>query len=139
MESGILTVTRPKSGRREMIPLNTTAFSILVQADRSGERVFPNMPRHMSKAFRRYADKAGVDASFHDLRDSYISRLAVSVNPTVLMKLARHRNFATTQRYLGFGDDHLRDAVESIVSGKNSDQIGTASGTEVFIDSQVID
>jgi integrase len=139
MENSVLTVTKPKSGKHERIPLNTTAYTILVAADQSGELVFPRMPKHMSGLFKRYARKAGVDTSFHDLRDTYISRLAVSANPTILMKLARHRNFATTMRYLGFDDDHLRDAVESIVPHRNGDQIGTGSGTEVFIDSQHID
>jgi integrase len=139
MESGTLTVTRPKSGKREMIPLNTIVFDILVQADKSRDVIFPRMPKNMSKLFRQYARKAGVDTTFHDLRDTYISRLAVTVNPTILMKLARHRNFATTQRYLKFDDDHLRDAVESIVSRRNGDKIGTVSGTDILMDSQVVD
>ena len=106
LASGVLTVSRPKSGKREQLPLNTTAFTILTAADQSGELVFPRMPKHMSKTFRRYADKEVIDASFHDLRDTYISRLAPSVNPIILMTLARHRDFKTTQRYLKL--DRLR-------------------------------
>ena len=130
MEAGTLTVTKPKSGKRETIPLNTTAYAALVAADQTGELVFPRMPRHMSGLFNRYARKAGLDdISFHDLRDTFISRLAVTANPTLVMALARHRDFRTTQRYLKLDDTYLRQAVETLTESKNDDLIGTTAGT----------
>jgi integrase len=53
--------------------------------------------------------------TFHCLRDTYISRLAPHVSVPTLMRLARHRSLSTTQRYLKFDEDHLREAVERIV------------------------
>ena len=132
MEAGILRVTKPKSGKHETVPLNTTAFTLLTELDKSGELVFPRMPKKMSDLFIKYARKAGLDdISFHDLRDTFVSRLAVNANPTTIMALARHRDFRTTQRYLKLDDNHLKQAVESIVSAKNDDLIGTITGTEM--------
>lgn len=132
MEAGILTVSRPKSGKRETVPLNTAAYAVLIAADQTSELVFPRMPKKMSDMFIRYARKAGLgDVSFHDLRDTFVSRLAINANPTTLMALARHRDFRTTQRYLKLDDDHLKQAVESIVSAKSDDLIGTTTGTMI--------
>ena len=132
MAAGVLTVTNPKSGKRETVPLNTTAFTLLTEMDKSSEVVFPRMPKKMSDLFIKYARKAGLDdVSFHDLRDTFVSRLAINANPTTIMALARHRDFRTTQRYLKLDDDHLKQAVESIVGAKNDDLIGTTTGTKV--------
>jgi integrase len=148
MGAGTLTVTLPKSGKHEVIPLNSTALRVLASADRSGAcsgnalhgladqgaasaLVFPHLPQSMSRVFVRAAKRAGLEGiTFHCLRDTYISRLAVTASPATLMALARHRNFRTTQRYLKIDDNHLRQAVESIVSSQNGEVIGTKIGTE---------
>jgi len=133
MDAGVLTVTLPKSGKHEVIPLNSAALSVLASAERSSELVFPHIPRSMSTVFVRYVKLAGLEGiTFHCLRDTFISRLAVSASPATMMALARHRNFRTTQRYLKLDDNHLRQAVESIVSAQNGAPIGTLSGTEVL-------
>jgi len=142
MEDGTLTVTQPKSGKRETIPLNTTAYAVLVEAGRTGELVFPSLPKGMSVTFARYVRKAGLGASaadalegvtFHCLRDTFVSRLAVNANPATIMALARHRDFRTTQRYLRLDDHHLRQAVETLAEGKNDDRIGTRTGTDILM------
>jgi integrase len=130
MENGILTVTRPKSGKRERVPLNTVAFSVLVEADQSGDLVFPRMPKGMSVTFARYVRKARLEGvTFHCLRDSFVSRLAANANPATIMALARHRDFRTTQRYFRPDDTHLRQAVETLTG----DGSGTSTGTNVFM------
>jgi len=123
MGSSLLTVTLPISGKREVLPLNSTALGVLASADRSNTLVFPHLPQSLSKVFVRAAKRAGVEGvTFHGLRATYISRLAVTASPATLIALARHRNFHTTQRYLKQDDSHLRQAVESLVSATKSAQ-----------------
>lgn len=128
LEQGTLTVTRPKSGKREVLPLNRTARETLRSLERSGPVLFPTLPKKLSDLFIRYARKAGVpDVTFHCLRDTFISRLAPHVSATTLMSLARHRDLRTTRRYLKVEDAHLRAAVERL-TGAETDP-GTVTQT----------
>jgi integrase len=134
LASGTLKVTRPKSKRHEVIPLNATAFALLAGLKQEGPLVFSDMPKSLSDTFVYYCRKAGLDdVSFHDLRDTFISRLAEHCNVPALMQLARHRNYQTTQRYLKLDDKHLRDIVEQIVPARQNDRLtGTRTGTTPF-------
>lgn len=130
LASGVLRVTRPKSGKTETIPLNATAFSILAGLPQNSDRVFPAIPTATSDSFKRYALRAGLDdVTFHTTRDTHISRLAPHVSVPVLMQLARHRNYSTTMRYLDFHDEALRSAVEKLV--EIQPETGTLSGTDI--------
>src|SRR5574337_317472 len=105
LEQGTLTVTRPKSGKREVLPLNQTSRRLLASMERTGPLVFPRIPRKLSDLFIRYAKKAGLEGvTFHCLRDTFISRLAPHVSAPSLMALARHRDYRTTRRYLKVED-----------------------------------
>jgi integrase len=111
-----LVVTRPKSGRREVLPLNDTAYSVLASLPQTHDVVFPHMLVNLPKAFARWVRKAGLpsDITFHCLRDTYISRLAPYCAAPTLMALARHRSLDTTRRYLRIDERHLRQAVERL-------------------------
>lgn len=107
-----LTVTRPKSGKVETIPLNATARAVLASLERTGPLVFPALPVKLSSLFARYVRKAGLKGvTFHCLRDTYISRLAPHVSTPTLMALARNRDYATTRRYVQVDGTHLHQAV----------------------------
>jgi len=115
VENGTLKVTRPKSGKAETIPLNTTAKAVLGGLERKSPLLFPSMPTKLSDLFVRYTRKAKLeDVTFHCLRDTYISRLAPHVSGPVLMALARHRDYRTTRRYVQVDGEHLRAAVEQL-------------------------
>jgi integrase len=111
-----LTVTRPKSGKAESIPLNTVAGRILAGLERRGALVFPDLPKRASDVFIKFATKAELDGvTFHCLRDTFISRIAPHVASTpTLMALARHRDYRTTRRYVKVDGAHLREAVERL-------------------------
>jgi integrase len=111
-----LVVSRPKSGRREVLPLNDTAYSVLASLPQSPVVVFPGMPADLSSVFTYWIRKAGLpsDITFHCLRDTYISRLAPYCAAPTLMALARHRSLNTTRRYLRIDERHLRQAVERL-------------------------
>jgi integrase len=116
LAAGTLRVTLPKSKKLEILPLNSAAFAVLAALPQESDVIFPRMSTNMSQTFARIARKAGLtDVTFHCLRDTYISRLAPHVSVPTLMRLARHRSLSTTQRYLKFDEDHLREAVERIV------------------------
>ena len=108
-----LTVTQPKSGKPETLPLNQTAHRVLASLEQSGPLVFPTLPKKLSDVFVKYVAKAKLDPdiTFHCLRDTFISRLAPHVSTPTLMKLARHRDYRTTRRYVRVDGDHLRAAV----------------------------
>jgi integrase len=133
LASGTLLVTRPKSKKRESIPLNAVAFAILAALEQEEPLLFPTMPKKMSDLFIKYVRKAGIEgATFHCLRDTYISRLAQTCNTPTLMALARHRDYKTTQRYVRIDGAHLKQAVEQLVpSPENNSLTGTTTGTNV--------
>lgn len=74
-------------------------------------------PIHYSvieKAWRQYCQRAGVDATIHQLRHSYATRLINEGKPVeVVQKVLGHRNLATTQRYAVVSDETVRRALES--------------------------
>jgi integrase len=111
-----LQVTQPKSGRREVLPLNNVAHALLAELPQTHDVIFPAMPVDMTNVFRRLVKRAKLpsDITFHCLRDTYISRLAPYCAAPTLMALARHRNFTTTQRYLRVDEQHLRHAVDRL-------------------------
>ena len=117
-----LTVSQPKSGKREVLPLNAAAHTLLAGLPRTADVVFPDIPVNLGRAFKRRVVKAGLlgDVTFHCLRDTYISRLAPYCSAPSLMALARHRDFSTTQRYLKVDERHLRQAVERLSGDSES-------------------
>ncbi len=120
LPGGLLSVTRPKSGKAETIPLNAAARAVLASLDRTGPLVFPGLPGKASDVFPRFAERAKLDGvTFHCLRDTYISRLAALPNMSTpaLMALARHRDYRTTRRYVKVDGAHLRAAVERLAEG----------------------
>ena len=125
-----LTVTAPKSGKREVLPLNNVAQTLLASLPQIDDVIFPDMPVSMSDIFKRLVKKASLpaDITFHCLRDTYISRLAPYCAGPTLMTLARHRNFSTTQRYLKVDERHLRQAVERL----SSDPTVTRTETAIY-------
>jgi integrase len=117
-----LTVTRPKSGKAETLPLNATARAVLASLERTAPVIFPTLPKKLTDLFIRYAVKAKLeDVTFHCLRDTYISRLAPHVSTPTLMALARHRDYRTTRRYVQVDGAHLRAAVERLAEGSGGE------------------
>jgi integrase len=131
LAAGLLTVTQPKSGKRETIPLNSLAFAVLTALPQDGPLLFPQLPKKLSDLFIKYARKAGLtDVTFHCLRDTYISRLAPHCTTPTLMALARHRDYRTTQRYVRVDGAHLRHVVEALVPPlTEGHETGTLTGT----------
>ena len=114
LDTATLTVTAPKSGQHEVVPLNSTVVALLRTLPKDGPAIFPTLPADFSRVFARITRSVKLNVTFHCLRDTFISRLAPHVSGPVLMQLARHRDFRTTRRYLKVDGEHLREAVERL-------------------------
>ncbi len=140
LRGATLTVTQPKSGKTETVPLNSVALAILGSLERTNPGVFPNLPKKLTDLFKRYVAKAKLpkEITFHCLRDTYISRLAPHVSTPALMALARHRDYRTTRRYVRIDGAHLRAAVERLNSSATVTPTVTAELTvSKLLDSMV--
>ena len=126
LEASTLTVTAPKSGQLEVLPLNRTAADLLRFLTKDGSVIFPMIPGDFSRRFAKIARAVNLNVTFHCLRDTFISRLAPHVSGPVLMQLARHRDFRTTRRYLKVDGEHLREAVRRLDSTTSRDLSITA-------------
>lgn len=69
----------------------------------------------MQKAWQRYCEAAGVEATIHQLRHAYATRLVNEGKPIeVIQKILGHRDLTTTQRYAVVSDEMVRRALEGL-------------------------
>lgn len=90
---------RNKSGKWREIPLFSGAQEALNNID--GTYMFDIVDKSISRAFKRDVIRAGHNGSFHSLRHSFISHLAMSgkFSMTEIQYWAGHSSITTTQRY----------------------------------------
>jgi integrase len=114
-----------KSGKGRVVPLNETAFKVLV--GREAQRRFSDFAFHkrgfriernyLSHAFKKAVRKAGLSESlrFHSLRHTFGSWCAQSNVPIyTIQALMGHSNVQTTSIYAHLAESHLHSAVEKI-------------------------
>jgi integrase len=138
LASRILHVKRSKSGEGRRIPLDSLAAKILtrLRQERSLAAAEPstinsqyvfcaprggflqNLQREWAPAVR----KAGLeDFCFHDLRHTFASRLVMAgVDLYTVQTLLGHKSAAMVQRYAHLSPEHLRKAVEKLVTPINT-------------------
>ena len=134
-----LTIEDTKNGRPLHLPLSSAAIQVLRQVPRDADNpfIFPGREdgQHLvniDKAWRRIRKAAKVeDVRLHDLRRTVGSWLAQSGNSLHLIgRVLNHKTPSTTQVYARFGNDHVRDALESL--GQNLlGAAGKASAAEI--------
>lgn len=75
-------------------------------------RVFESL-QGIERAFRSACKRAGLlDVSFHDLRRTYLTRLAPHCDPKTLQALGGHADISTTMKhYLGTSEERMRAAI----------------------------
>ena len=122
-EAEEITIPATKNGRPHYLPLSSAAMALLRQLPRQHENphLFPGREQgkglvNIDKAWRRIRTAAGVpNVRLHDLRRTVGSWLAQSGNSLHLIgRVLNHRTPSTTQIYARFGNDHVRDALESL-------------------------
>ena len=116
-EAGNITVSEPKAGEVQNVPINSKAKEILESLPRKDTNVFPGLPRHLSERFTELAQKAGIrDFTFHCLRHTFCSRLVMAgVDIRTVQVLARHKEIRMTLRYSHLSQDHTKRAIERLV------------------------
>ena len=118
-----LSIRETKNGRPHYLPLSSAAMQILRLLPRDGDNpyIFPGRDSghhivNIDKAWRRIRSAADVeDVRLHDLRRTVGSWLAQSGNSLHLIgRVLNHKTPSTTQVYARFGNDQVRDALESL-------------------------
>ncbi len=118
-----LTIRDTKNGRPHHLPLSSSAMTLLRQLPRQQDNpfIFPGREAgknlvNIDKAWRRIRTEAGVpDVRLHDLRRTVGSWLAQAGNSLHLIgRVLNHRTPSTTQIYARFGNDQVREALESL-------------------------
>jgi site-specific recombinase XerD len=150
--AGFLTVRHAKNGRSRQVPMNSVVQSVLLEVAMHRQRpedphelVFPCPHREPDKFFpaaveqaRRTLATAGQDAghlegyTWHGNRHTFASRLVMAgVDLRTVQQLGGWQSLAMVQRYSHLAPDHLRAAVERLVSssdrmalGQNLDSVG---------------
>lgn len=103
-----------------------------VRKDPAQQAQEPWLPVHNCKtawqrAMEGIEQKFGRKWRWHDLRAAYITYVAMTSGAVAAQKLARHSDFATTQRYIEVADEITRAAADraaarpilAVVGGKN--------------------
>ena len=108
-----------KNGSKDYIPLNEPAKTALMSIRRHAESAYVLCKTNgetysFRKGFETAIKKSGIlDASFHTLRHSFASHLAMSgVDLYTIQHLMRHKSPELTQRYAHLSKDHKSRAVD---------------------------
>lgn len=125
-----------KSGKREHIPLNTSAIAALVKlrARHAPDKAVEDLlvcstvsERAQRQWFKQAMAAAGVTKlRWHDLRHTFASRLVMAdVNILTVQKLMRHETLTMTLRYAHLAPSHLHEAVEKLAASKSTESVQT--------------
>lgn len=95
-----------------------TERGLLFRPDEAKQRAGkPGEPLHyttVQKKWQHYCQMAKVEATIHQLRHSYATRLINEGKPIeVIQKILGHRNLQTTQRYAHVSDETVRRELEN--------------------------
>jgi integrase len=114
--AGLIRLPRSKSGRSRTIPINSALRKALLKVPRTtSPYVFTGTDP--GKWFAKRCERAGIkDFSWHDLRHTFASRLAMACVPIRdIAELMGHAELQTTLRYAHLTPGYLASAVESLV------------------------
>jgi len=138
-----LTVGKDKNGRTLRVPFNSATEAVLMEMGtqrlrpsdpdehvfprryREPDKFFPRAVRHAQEVLREAGkedEAARLDGvSWHGLRHTWASRLTMAgVDPRTLQTLGNWRSLSMVERYSHLSPDHLRSAVEKLVSASTT-------------------
>ncbi len=119
LTSRCITCKNTKNGKTVTLPLNKSAFDVIVQAKniKISEYVFPssegkNYYNGIKLAFHRMKKRLKLSIRFHDLRHTYATHLASSgkVDIFTLKTLLTHQDITLTMRYAHLTNKAVRNA-----------------------------
>jgi integrase/recombinase XerD len=119
-DNGVVNILKAKGGKQRRILLDSETISMLsryVSETELGDenRLFPLTTRHVWHVVRKYGRMVGIDVHPHTLRHSFAIHLVRSgLDLRRVQKLLGHSNLNTTQVYLQFNDQDLREGYNKI-------------------------
>lgn len=134
LERRLIRLEDTKAGETQFLRLNSIALEILSQRlkEHDSEWVFPgrNGPldgSSLGQRFKRLCAKVEIKGvSWHTLRHTYVSRLAMLGTPLpTLQKLARHKSIQMTLRYAHLCPAHEEQSLEELARRYPTDPTGT--------------
>ncbi|MCX6640291.1 MAG: tyrosine-type recombinase/integrase [bacterium] len=110
-----LTFRRTKTKKDRTIPINLELMQVLLQLDRSREKLFNYDPDWISRLFKRYLNRAGIekDLHLHCLRHTAASDLVrQGVHLTKISKFLGHSSVKVTEIYTHVLPEELREVAD---------------------------
>lgn len=122
-EKGNICILEQKNGDKSYMPFNEPSRHVLMAIKRNIDSPYVfckknGQPYSFRKSFETAIKNSGIlGASFHTLRHSFASHLAMSgVDLNTIRELMRHKSLAMTQRYAHLSKDHKARAVDVLAS-----------------------
>ncbi len=119
-DNGVVNILKAKGGKQRRILLDSETISMLsryVSEIELGDenRLFPFTTRHVWHLVRKYGRMVGVDIHPHMFRHSFAIHLVRSgLDLQRVQQLLGHSNLSTTQVYLQFKDEDLREGYNKV-------------------------
>lgn len=114
-----MTVLRRRHAQATLLGIDTL-FWWVPRSAKNAKRPHPPRPiKDFKKAWKAAKRRAGLQDSgyrIHDLKASFVTAIAPHGPAKTTQKLARHKSFATTERYLAVFDPASRDAVDRMAA-----------------------
>ncbi len=144
-ENEIITMQERKGGKSSEIPMDDVLREIFIYlsnhpykkrnqyvADDDHLYPFPFLPDYISHKIKAIMAEAGIDASAHDLRDSFVSHLIYLGYPLEdVSKIAGHSSIRVTEKhYYGQLEDRRRQMVSDLSNHFKGQTGAGKTGTE---------
>ncbi len=151
-----LKAEQTKGNRDEFIPASAAALDILKRLKKQAEALGMEnlilyrrggiktpmqwLPcKNAKRSWHNALKKCGLNGQhvFHSTKASFVSAIAQKMPAAIVQDLARHKDFATTQRYLRVTDTLRRDGVEAAASFYGGNVIPMRRGKTVKTGSEL--
>ena len=116
----VVNIVKAKGGKQRRVPLDSDTLNmlsdyVLTQKLREDRPMFGITRRHVGRILKKYGRGVGTDIHPHTLRHSYAIHLVRSgMDLRRVQLLLGHSNLNTTQIYLQFKDEDLREVYDKI-------------------------
>jgi integrase/recombinase XerD len=116
----VVNIRKAKGGRQRRVPLDEETLKmlsdyILASNTPEDQPVFPVKRDRVFKIVKKYGNMSGVKIHPHTLRHSFAIHMVRSgTDLRRLQLMLGHTSLSTTQVYLQFNDDDLREAYEKV-------------------------
>lgn len=116
----VINIVKAKGGKQRRVPLDRDTLKMLceyifTQQLQDYQPIFGITRRHVGRLLKRYGYSIGADIHPHTLRHSYAIHLVRSgMDLRRVQLLLGHSNLNTTQVYLQFKDEDLREVYDKI-------------------------